>query len=71
MRPAKNTKKFELFPYLIKQIAQSVINNHLSFMFLLNVSMSTRSYQGGKYKGIKVQQILSNMFMCRVKIQYC
>jgi predicted amino acid-binding ACT domain protein len=62
--------KFELLQYLIQQIGQSVINNHLSFMFLLNVSMCTRSYQGGKYKGIKVQQILSytSMLMCRVKI---
>jgi hypothetical protein len=32
--------------YLMQQIAQSVINNHLSLMFLLHISTCTRSSSG-------------------------
>jgi hypothetical protein len=35
-----------IIQYLVQQIAQSIINEHLSVMFLLHVSTSTRSSSG-------------------------
>jgi len=43
------------------------MNDDLSFMFLVHVSTFNGHYQGGTYKGIQVQQILSKTCMCRVK----
>jgi predicted amino acid-binding ACT domain protein len=38
-----DTKRRIIIQYLIEQIAQSIMNNHLSFMFLVHMSTSTRS----------------------------
>jgi hypothetical protein len=52
-------------------ILQSVINNHLSLMFILHVSTSTRSSSGRRYNGTQKQQILSKLCVCGVRLQYC
>lgn len=58
-------QNFLIIQYLIQQTAQLIMNNHPSLMFLLQVLQI--HHQGCVYEGIQVPQILSNMFMCRVK----
>ena len=58
---------------LIKQISLSIINNHLSLMSLLQVSICTKFIIREIYTKActSVQQILSQIRMCRMKIQHC
>ena len=50
---------------------RSIINDHLSLIFLLHVSTFVTSPSGryNIYKGIQVQQILPQMCECRVQIK--
>jgi hypothetical protein len=57
--------------YLIQQTAQSIVNNHSSFvMCLLHVSKSTKSSSGG-YIQKHTNTANSKMWTCGYKIQYC
>jgi len=51
--------KLRIMQYLIQQIAQSVIHNHLSLMFILHVSTSTRS-SSGRYTHIQSHTSTAN-----------
>jgi len=50
-----------------KKNSHLVMNNDLSFMFLVHISNFNGHHQAGTYKGIQIQQILSKTCMCRVK----
>jgi hypothetical protein len=53
--------------YLIQKNSHLVMNNDLSLMFFVHVNRPLHGHhQGGTYKGIQLQQILSKMCMCRV-----
>jgi hypothetical protein len=49
-----------IIQYLMQQIAQSVINNHLSLMFLVHVSTSTRSSGTGDQNAVIDHDINTN-----------
>jgi len=51
----------------MKQIAESIINNHLSLMFVLDVSICTRS-SSGSYIQRRTSRANSKMHVWRCKI---
>jgi hypothetical protein len=57
--------------YLIQQIAVSNKESLVTYIPRTCFDLYDVVMRGGIYKGLQVQQILSKICMCRIKIQYC